>query len=64
MCKKRLELQKKNHSLPLFWLLKNEPPERKLNNCSPFHYLSIEITGAHRIICTVFAALLKRAKAN
>jgi len=49
-------LQKKVDKQPLSLVLENRLLERNLNNCSPFLYLSIEITGAHRIICTVFAA--------
>jgi hypothetical protein len=49
-------LQKKTSQLPPPAVWENGALERNLNNCSPFLYLSIEITGAHRIICTFFAA--------
>ena len=38
--------------------LKNSDGEKYLNIYSPFRYLLFEFTGAHRIICPLFAAWL------
>ena len=38
--------------------LKNSGGEKFLNIYSPFRYLLFEFTGAHRIICPLFAAWL------